>query len=369
MRKKNTVGLVTYHKALSYGACLQAYATAYVIENKLDCEVEFIDYENTYESRQKNWGFLKDGSFKEIVMTLAKRFIFKNEKCKNRAFEDFLKYQHLSSIHTTNINDLNSLDYDILVVGSDQVWNSNISNELDGVFLLDFAQPRKRISFASSMGGYTFNQSEKNYFQKCISQFNHISVREEYTRQQVQELTNKDIRILLDPTLLISGDSWRKMLEQQRIYYKYPKNSYILAFTIGVIDENVIKSYAYYSKKLKSPIYRIMLNTHKPHGIDKVISGATPYEFIELIDNAKFVITNSFHGTAFCINMNTPFVQIPVKNNNQRMSELLNFVGLSQQALTNDFDSISTEVDFSKSNEILSLKREDDLKWLEEVFQ
>ena len=67
--------------------------------------------------------------------------------------------------------------------------------------------------------------------------------------------------------------------------------------------------------------------------------------------------------------MNTPFVQIPVKNNNQRMSELLNFVGLSQQALTNDFDSISTEVDFSKSNEILSLKREDDLKWLEEVFQ
>ncbi len=369
MHKKYKVGIVTYHKALSYGACLQAFATSYVITNKMNCIAEFIDYENKFESRQKGWGFLIKGSPKEVVMTLVKRILFKNEKCKKRAFLDFLKYQELSSVHTNVIDDLNYLKYDILVVGSDQVWNPKISNGIDDVFLLDFGKTSKKISYSSSMGGYILNEDEKRHFKNKLSHFDYISVREKHTKNQISSLVNKNIRILLDPTLLISGHEWRQIVSQHTIHYKFEKNKYILAFTIGEIGEEIINAYNYFSKKLGLPIYRIMLNTYKPEGIDKVISGATPYEFIDLIDNARFVITNSFHGTAFSINLNTSFVQIPVKNNNQRMSELLNFVGLKEQSLIeNDFSNIRFEIDFDEVNKKLDKKRNDDLNWLMEVF-
>lgn len=369
MNKKYEVGLVTYHKALSYGACLQAYATAYVIENKLNCYVEFIDYENEFESRQKGWKFLFQGSFKEIIMTLIKRILFKNEKYKKRAFNQFLKYQKLSNIHSSQIQDLNNLSYDILVVGSDQVWNPKISNGIDDVFLLNFGITKKRISYSSSMGGYILSSQDQDYFKEALSYFDYISVREEHTRRQLDSLIDKNIKLLLDPTLLISGNEWRKIVSSENIEYQFEKNKYILAFTIGEIGEETINAYSHFSKKLGLPIYRIMLNTYKPQGIDKVIPGATPYEFIYLIDNAKFVITNSFHGTAFSINLNTPFVQIPVKNNNQRMSELLNLVGLSQQTLNDsNFDNIEMNIDFTQANAILETKRNNDLKWLMEVF-
>lgn len=370
MHKKYKVGIVTYHKALSYGACLQAFATFYVITNKMNCYAEFIDYENKFESRQKGWNFLIKGSPKEIIMTIIKRILFKNEKCKKRAFLEFLKYQELSSVHTNFIEDLNCLKYDILVVGSDQVWNPKISNGIDDVFLLDFGKTSKKVSYSSSMGGYVLNKDDKRHFKSKLNHFDYISVREKHTEKQISSLVNKDIRILLDPTLLISGHEWRQIANQHIIHYKFKKNKYILAFTIGEIGEEIVTAYNYFSKKLGLPIYRIMLNTYKPKGISKVISGATPYEFIDLIDNARFVITNSFHGTAFSINLNTPFVQIPVKNNNQRMSELLNFVGLKNQSLMKkNFSNIRTEIDFEEINKKLDDKRSSDLNWLMGVFR
>lgn len=191
-----------------------------------------------------------------------------------------------------------------------------------------------------------------------MSKYDYISVREKFTKNQIEGIVDKNIYTILDPTLLIDATEWREIVVDNKKYikYKFIPKSYILAFTIGSNHTNESELFKRYSEKYKLPVYKIMLNTFKPKGIDKVIPGANPYEFIDLIDNAAFVITNSFHGTAFSLNLNTPFVQIPVEGNNQRMQELLELVKWDET------------MNFENTNKIIKQKREDDIKWLKNAL-
>lgn len=208
------------------------------------------------------------------------------------------------------------------------------------------------------MGGYIISKQEKNVFRELLSKYDYISVREKFTKDQIEGIVDKNIYTILDPTLLIDATEWREIVVDNKKYikYKFIPKSYILAFTIGSNHTNESELFKRYSYKYKLPVYKIMLNTFKPKGIDKVIPGANPYEFIDLIDNAAFVITNSFHGTAFSLNLNTPFVQIPVEGNNQRMQELLELVKWDET------------MNFENTNKIIKQKREDDIKWLKNAL-
>lgn len=208
------------------------------------------------------------------------------------------------------------------------------------------------------MGGYIISKQEKNVFRELLSKYDYISVREKFTKNQIEGIVDKNIYTILDPTLLIDATEWREIVVDNKKYikYKFIPKSYILAFTIGSNHTNESELFKRYSEKYKLPVYKIMLNTFKPKGIDKVIPGANPYEFIDLIDNAAFVITNSFHGTAFSLNLNTPFVQIPVEGNNQRMQELLELVKWDET------------MNFENTNKIIKQKREDDIKWLKNAL-
>ena len=205
---------------------------------------------------------------------------------------------------------------------------------------------------------YIISKQEKNVFRELLSKYDYISVREKFTKNQIEGIVDKNIYTILDPTLLIDATEWREIVVDNKKYikYKFIPKSYILAFTIGSNHTNESELFKRYSEKYKLPVYKIMLNTFKPKGIDKVIPGANPYEFIDLIDNAAFVITNSFHGTAFSLNLNTPFVQIPVEGNNQRMQELLELVKWDET------------MNFENTNKIIKQKREDDIKWLKNAL-
>lgn len=348
----NVIGIITYHKSLSYGACLQAIATQECVRKLVNAdEVYLIDYINEYEARQKNWQFIFKGTIKEVVATIVKRVLFRNQFYKKQAFNDFIRNEKI--IPFDSVDRCN-----ILISGSDQIWNGRISNGIDRHFLLDFGNAIRKISIASSMGGYKISEKEKSVFKELLSKYDYVSVREKFTKSQIEGIIDKDIYTILDPTLLIDAMEWRKIVACNKNYikYKFMPRSYILAFTIGSNHTNEAELFKKYSEKYKLPVYKIMLNTFKPKGIDKVIPGANPYEFIDLIDNAAFVITNSFHGTAFSLNLNTPFVQIPVKGNNQRMQELLELVKWDET------------MDFEKVNKIIKQKREEDIQWLKNAL-
>lgn len=346
------VGIITYHKSLSYGACLQAIATQECVRKLMNSdEIYLIDYVNEYEARQKSWQFIFKGTIKEIAVTMVKRVLFRNEFYKKRAFNEF--------ICNEKVIPFDSVDKcSVLISGSDQIWNGKISNGIDRHFLLDFGNAIRKISIASSMGGYIISKQEKNVFRELLSKYDYISVREKFTKDQIEGIVDKNIYTILDPTLLIEATEWREIVVDNKKYikYKFIPKSYILAFTIGSNHTNESELFKRYSEKYKLPVYKIMLNTFKPKGIDKVIPGANPYEFIDLIDNAAFVITNSFHGTAFSLNLNTPFVQIPVEGNNQRMQELLELVKWDET------------MNFENTNKIIKQKREDDIKWLKNAL-
>lgn len=361
------VKLITFHKALSYGGCLQAYASVKIFQS-LGCDVTVIDYENEYEARKRNGMLRKYGSLQERFLDFIKNVFFQNEFCKRKAFGKFIDYYPSLLYMSGNKTQENEIVADILVVGSDQVWNGTITNGVDRMMLLDFGTAKKRLSFASSMGSYQLKQNEREMFARLLKEFTSISVREEYAKKQLSALTEKSIKLVADPTLLLTKESWIEEAQKKKTAETTPKGKYILAFVITPRKENLGEVFTYYKNKLGVPVYRIMLNTYKSAGVDKVIAGPTPFDFVNLIANAEFVITDSFHGTAFSINLNKPFILLPVKGNNDRMSELLEKCQLSSRMWAADYYP-DTSCDFTGANHYLSEIREDNLNWIKMAIE
>lgn len=209
------VGIITYHKSLSYGACLQAIATQECVRKLMNSdEVYLIDYVNEYEARQKSWQFIFKGTIKEIAATMIKRVLFRNEFYKKRAFNEF--------ICNEKVIPFDSVDKcSVLISGSDQIWNGKISNGIDRHFLLDFGNAIRKISIASSMGGYIISKQEKNVFRELLSKYDYISVREKFTKNQIEGIVDKNIYTILDPTLLIDATEWREIVVDNKKYIKY----------------------------------------------------------------------------------------------------------------------------------------------------
>lgn len=357
------IKLITYHNALSYGACLQAYSTVKVLENTKS-HVEVIDFENPYESRQKKMGFLKYASAKEIIATLVKRIFFQNQQCKKRAFGTFAARYLLTKEKYHDVTEMKKLTADVFVVGSDQVWNPEISGGLEPAFFLDFGNAAKKISLSSSMGSYCFNDEEKKYAKSQLDNFTALSVREEHAKQQLKSAgIEKDIRVTLDPTLLLTTQEWRAFYKKEGKGLLQEKR-YILAFVIGEHSkEQVAEILGHYCSLLGLPVWRIMLNTFKTKNVDRVIAGATPEEFVALIDNADFVITDSFHGMAFSINMQTPFALLMNKNG-ARMKELATNCKLESRIIKKGYYPNADACDFAQAQAYLARKRNEDKEWL-----
>lgn len=360
------IKLITYHDAWSYGACLQTIATTKVLES-LGHAVEVINYHNPYESRYRNGNLLRYTSLREFLKIIIKKFFFQSSKYSERAFGNVGKDYILLTKRYDNLNDLLTLRADVLAVGSDQVWNPSISNGIDPAFFLDFGKAERRISIASSMGDHVFSEREKKYVYERLKSFSSISVREQYAKDQIKTLTNKTIKILLDPTLLVSNEFWRNHFA--KCYPKQlPKEGYILVF---VLSEHFELSHILYEykKKMNLPVYRIMINTYRTKGVDHVIPGPSLEEFVDLIDRATLVITDSFHGTAFSINMRTPFIFLLRKDNNARMIELLQQTGLESRVFSMEKPPEPMECNFKIAEDFLQCKRKEDINWLETAIE
>lgn len=352
------VYVLTYHRSYSYGACLQAYATWKYLEDK-GVECKFINYENEYEARMRNGKWLQYESIKSKIAIITKKIFFSYDKYCKKAYKNF--YKLLPQIEEHEIE-----KDAILAVGSDQMWNPDICNGMDVNLYLEKFPDNKKITLATSAGGYIFNREEKEVIKSVIHKFEAISVRENVLLEQLKEMYSGEISIILDPTFWISRDEWKKLTNAVQV----PNEKYILVFTFTNTSIKVSdKIIEHYKRELGINVYRIMLNTFKSKGVDRVIAGPTPLEFVKLIDNAELVITNSFHGVAFSINMNTPFVFIPVNNkNNDRMLELLERLKLTDRVVLDEENIISASMDYSTSNKILKLEQEKTWNVIEQMI-
>lgn len=348
------VGILTYHNTTNYGAILQAYALQKkLIESGNDCDI--IDYR--CEAIEKNYKIIKINQSKNIKQLIKSILANSNKKCLKEKFEKF-KDENLKiskdNYNRENINEVND-KYDEFVVGSDQVWNLNLCGG-DTTYMLDFVkEDKKKNSYAASFG---YNEVPKKYVdttKRMLNTFKNICVREEQGKKIIQDLIEKQADVTLDPTLLLNKKQWYSLIKNSD---KNEKNEEFILLYIVSPNKEIINFTKRLAKKEKCKIIFINNSIKNVFGM-KNIKTAGPEEFLKYIKDAKYVVTTSFHGVAFSINLEKQFFYgLSSENNNfnSRIENLINILGLQDRKIKNEIDNYK-KIDYKKVNNILEEQR------------
>ena len=323
MRKKN-IGILTYHFANNYGAMLQAYATlTYIKGLDANYKVELIDYVPvvTGSVGRPSKGNILFKICKKIPQLLHPIELYYRIS-RRQAFSKFSNtYLQLSKKRYLGDDSLieNNLNYDFYIAGSDQIWNTTISN-FSKAYFLHFVKKSRKIAYAASYGKEQLTLLEIEYSKKYLPQFDFLSVREDSASKLLGEL-NIESSTVLDPIFLLSEINWRKITEEIPV----PKD-YIFVYSME--DSDVIDTTILRANKNNLPVIYCLGGGKKLHISGKKTYNASPSQFVYLIAHATLVITNSFHGTAFSILFRKKFISIAHSSRNVRIENLLKKLGV-----------------------------------------
>ena len=362
------IGIITFHNAHNYGAMLQAYALQQkLLENN---EVEIIDFRNSYID--KNYKLFRRS---RNPVNMIKFFIndlkkYKKNKKRYDKFEDFIRNNYiLTKEHYNNEKKLKNKapDFDIYITGSDQVWNCNIAGRLLDAYTLNFGkQEVKRISYAPSIGNSKIEEKYKQEYINKLRIINKISVREENARENLKKIIDKNIDVVLDPTLLLTREEWDERISEKIDDTKI-NQKYILAYVVKQ-DENYNKIVNYISKKTELNVVHFQDENKELKNVYASAYTEGPFEFVNLIKNAEYVICTSFHATVFSIIYNKKFWVIPHKETGSRVTNLLEKLGILDRVINNleEFEKLNydKEIDYEKVNKKLEEERKKSIDWL-----
>lgn len=376
------IGIITILKVNNYGAELQAYATQAILK-RLGYDAEIIDY-----FFYKNPDFVKTQRSAPLFhFPLKKRmaeYIYPILSClKNAAdgealnrrkkrFEKFHKEHTSMSLTYKSIDELYKarMDYDVYMTGSDQVWNPGIYSSLSPYFL-DFApQGHRRIAYAASFGVSQIPEYARKFYAKYLQTYDAIGVREKNAVEIVKKIAGIEAQWVLDPTLLLSKEEWWQVFSPLDV----TSMPYILLYELTPC--RYIRQLAEHISSLqKWKIVRICKSASKEDKNLAILNiiDAGPAEFLYLFSKAEFIITNSFHGTAFSVNFQRPFYTVlPLrKQNNSRQRSLLELLGLTKRLLVegDDFpENVELMIDYKPINKILEIERAKSTQFLKEAI-
>ena len=315
------IGILTFVNTANYGASLQAYALQQVVNSRgHECEIISYMNEDVIKAHDPKEVFKRRGLKKVIAPYLF--YIYKKRLEKFKTFER--KYCKFSEIcDRSTILEL-SKKYDRIIVGSDQVWNLDITGG-DETFFLDYLDDAKKYSYAASTGTSYFT-TDVSICEKLVDRFQLISVREQATVDQLKtNLKRDDIECNVDPTLLRYND-WKAFVSEKPI-----NDSYIFMYLTPENDEllNAVRNFA---DKENCKIILLKKGAGKRKGI-RIVNIASPDEFINYIAHAKYVITGSFHALCFSLMLHTDFYVTSSKQKNRsgRLVNLLHNFGLEDR--------------------------------------
>ena len=363
---------LTTYDVYNYGASLQAYALMTYLA-RLGHNVEVINYQPDYLTRKYDYKWVNpESALSRYAITRALYRIMKyiqrqTTMGRKREFDEFnhkIIKETIRVYHTFAELCKTPPEADLFIVGSDQVWNPYITGGVDPAFFLQFGKARRRISLASSLGSHCYSEAEQEEIRGYLTSFSALSVREGHAVEQISCLTDKPVFRCLDPTLLLDRSYWQSF--SKRPHGLNGTEQYILVFNLAKRSEQEERLWKQLSNQMGLPLWRINNNTYKERVFDKLLLGMTPEEFVWLIDHAKYVITDSFHGTAFSINLGTPFVSMePILGNRARIVDLLHLLNLNGRILTADAEALpAPEIDYSGADALLEEERARCLRWL-----
>ena len=352
------IGILTFHRAINYGAFLQCYSTKRFLESK-GHSVNFVDYwpiahANTY----KPFTFSLFKVYRHNLLYAFKRF-FLSLLCLPRAYKRYNKMRLLVMTHF-NLpkqpqfiikEQLSNVRYDAIIYGSDQIWWKSVIPDYEGfddVYWGDFTKSDIKIAFAASMGVLNVNNDDTRYIRKHLQNFSSISVRELELMHLLRAKTDRRIDIVLDPVFLADDKIWEACISKKTSV----SGQYILYYNLMKSEESD-RFVEKLSKQLSFQVIEITGRVEPFKMGNRYVQTADAFDFLSYIYNSSYVVSTSFHGTAFSIIFNKQFYALGMGENSGRVKSLLDQLGLSKRLVSN-IDSIETEpIDYNIVNGIL----------------
>ncbi len=366
------IGIMTMHKVLNYGSALQAYALQHHISSTGN-DAELIDYIFP-NGKRKSAGSIKA----TIINSVANALVYFPKKRKKQRFAAFYdSYFNCSKEQFNSPEELMEFkpEYDVLITGSDQVWNpKHIKDDLS--FFLPFAgKEMPKYSYGSSFSTATIPDTLSETFRKNLMRYNQISVREKSGLEIVKNLTGKEADFVCDPTLLLTKEEWSAMADKADNKFQFPKGKYILVYLLRYAYDpypavtDIINKI---QEELQLPIVVLdpSLSESKFKNSTNV-RDAGPLEFLKLVRDAAFVVTSSFHGTAFSLNLEVPFFSI-IKERGRfdtRMTDLLDRAGADRDIVYNASVDKPFEMDYTTVSKNIADFRDKSKEFINSIMQ
>ena len=337
MKKK--IGIITFHNAINYGAVLQSYALERFLINRGE-NAEIIDYRCPAVDIQ--YSFKCPAKSSSVLNFFAHNITCFFRSGKKNRFEKFVKDRLVLS-EKVDRESLHSCKYDVVITGSDQVFNPYCSKS-DPSYFLDFATTAEKYSYAASCGSIEqFNASKLDTI-GLLNSFKMVSLRERTSVEYLKDKLNTEVLLSVDPVWLLKKEEWSKLLGFAN------RRPYILVYNL--MDLKSLRRYVKkFSKEKKLPVISINRTimgdmTYLP--FSKLRSNCSPSEFLELIANSSYFFTDSFHGTSFAMIFEKKFgvfLNDSKNNTNSRIVDILNLSGLSDRIVKDDNYDADASID------------------------
>lgn len=365
------ISLVTVHGYRNYGSILQTYATQEKMK-EFGGSVEVLNYIRE-DSNDKNFGTwliektigqnanpIKKLAYRVVIRASIRRFakvcdefLEKNVNLSGPKFYDYKSAGKYSS------------NADIYCVGSDQVWNVNANNGILPPYYLTHAPKGKKcISYASSFGTTGFTEGQINEMKPLFAKFDCMSLREQYGIDLLKKMGYGGAKLVLDPTLAVDKSFWSKLFEANPV-----KGKYVLMYQLN--SNKKMDEYAERFAKDKD-CKLIRIGTRHDHLLKngKTILLPKAGEWLRLFADAEYVLTDSFHGTAFSINFNKQFLCFSPKNFSDRILDILSVMDIKGRIVEDYdcFDYADSAIDYDKVNKKLTEARKDTEDYLKEAL-
>lgn len=344
------IGIVTLPGNYNYGNRLQNYATT-----KIYSDLGFLP---TTLQMPKRINVVRDVKHfcKKIIGTSLQNPEDLMTPARLKAFDRFNSLIPFAEV--ASFRDPSLCSYKFFSVGSDQVWNPNLNRYNEDWYYLEFAKPEQKIALAPSIGVDDLDKQSAKSFKKRISEFRYLSVRERRGAELIRLYSGRNAVVICDPVFVLSANDWRKVSDSRM----NPKDPYIFTYLLGGLnEESSLLLNAAHNNGLTNIVS--LSDRQKPDEID-----AGPAEFISLIDNAAYVITDSFHAAAFSVILETPLTIVRRQGGKSmfsRLEQLADMLNVGHKIYGSSKFDLSRSGDYRGVPEAIECERQKFMDYLE----
>lgn len=338
------IGILTFHRAVNYGAVLQAYALRMYLSSRghdvfvIDYVPDFLSKEYSFFKKPRRNFFL---NINRYLLPIPFR-IFLNKRLR---LYDFRSDEDLGE------------NFDCLVCGSDQIWNHVITKGTNWRYFLKDIKCSKKISYAASMSDIPLLASDSREIARCLKDFNFIGVRESFAAEHLKNLFNIGSKIVLDPVFLYDFESIAppSIFKDYIIVFSFQRNDHLSHYIRDL------------KRRLSIPVIALGVPFQEEADTNKVC--VSPEAWLGWIKHARLVLTDSFHCISFSIKFQRSFYYIKRLDRNNRVLELLIALGIENNVLdgSQTLDSLGY-VDYESVNSKLEALVNDSKLFLEKAL-